>query len=242
MPTNDAPVSGQSSQNSGAPDGDPPFGLVGDRRPHISSSRDEDRWEEAPVDPSAVTRQTGGGKTHAMQPFTTGWMQTYVGKRFYPGDPGSTSIDPRDIAHALSLLCRYGGHVDRFYSVAEHCVLMSQAVPPSDALAALLHDATEAYVVDVPRPLKQFLGGYKKIEDGVWIAVANRFGLYYELPESVLDADDRILIDEKTELMPRAERWTLEDEVSPLGISITGWSPAEAEDQYTGRLLDLWRG
>lgn len=56
------------------------------------------------------------------------WMQTYTGRRFYPLDPRSDEIDPADIAHALSLLCRYGGHVDRFYSVAEHCVLMSEWV------------------------------------------------------------------------------------------------------------------
>lgn len=93
------------------------------------------------------------------------WMQTYTGRRFYPLDPRPDEIDPEDIAHALSLLCRYGGHVDRFYSVAEHCVLMSEpwylgveplpvdveGWPPAvaesrylDRLAELLEEATDA--------------------------------------------------------------------------------------------------
>src|ERR1051325_11429351 len=110
------------------------------------------------------------------------WMQTFSGRRFYPLSPRSDELDPADIAHALSLLCRYGGHVERFYSVAEHCVLMSEWVDPANALAALLHDATEAYVVDVPRPLKRQLAGYREIEAAVWLAIATRFGLELALP------------------------------------------------------------
>src|SRR3954454_351254 len=111
------------------------------------------------------------------------WMQTYSGRRFYPMNPRPSEIDPVDIAHALSLLCRYGGHVDRFYSVAEHCVLMSQAVAPENALAALLHDATEAYVCDVPRPLKRQLPGYAAIEAMVWLAIVARFDIALQLPD-----------------------------------------------------------
>lgn len=167
------------------------------------------------------------------------WMQTYTGRRFYPLDPRPEEIEPADIAHALSLLCRYGGHVDRFYSVAEHCVLMSQAVPSQDALAALLHDATEAYVVDVPRPLKRQLPGYATIEGQVWYAIAYRFGLDPVLPASVKEADNRILIDERTALMPRAERWGIDDEFQPLHVGIEGWGPATAEQTYLARLAEL---
>lgn len=85
------------------------------------------------------------------------WMMTYSGRAFWPLDPRADEIDPLDIAHALSMLCRYGGHVRRFYSVAEHCVLMSHAVAPEHALWALLHDATEAYMVDLPRPINRIL-------------------------------------------------------------------------------------
>src|ERR1051325_4550411 len=118
------------------------------------------------------------------------WMQTFSGRRFYPLSPRSDELDPADIAHALSLLCRFAGHVERFYSVAEHCVHLSYAVPPEDALAALLHDATEAYVVDVPRPLKRSLPEYQEIEFGVWAVIVERFGLLsVTLPDSVKWAD-----------------------------------------------------
>lgn len=168
------------------------------------------------------------------------WMQTHSGRRFYPLDPRPEEIDSEDIAHALSLLCRYGGHVDRFYSVAEHCVLMSWAVAPDNALAALLHDATEAYVVDVPRPLKQQLPDYQLIEGVVWIAIAKRFGLASpDLPGEVHEADNRILINERSTLFSRAEQWPALDGLMALPVMVTGWSPAEAEENYLSRLEEL---
>lgn len=176
------------------------------------------------------------------------WMQTYSGRRFYPLDPRADELADEDIAHALSLLCRYGGHVERFYSVAEHCVLMSEWVDPAHALAALLHDATEAYVVDVPRPLKRQLPAYRDIEAAVWFAIASRFGLELELPAQVHEADNRILLTERAALLPRAEVWTLESglyvdgaavPLEALPVTVTGWQPAEAERRYLDRLAEL---
>lgn len=173
-------------------------------------------------------------------PYRVGdWMQVFSGRRFYPLDPLPEEVVGTDIAHALSLLCRYGGHVKRFYSVAEHCVLMSGAVTPESALAALLHDATEAYVVDVPRPLKRFLINYRGIEDGVWRAIALRYGVDWELPTDVIEADNRILLTERNALMPRAERWTQDDDYEPLPVAIEGWEPAVAEARYAARLDEL---
>lgn len=167
------------------------------------------------------------------------WMQTFTGARFYPLDPRVDEVDLRDIAHSLSLLCRYGGHVDRFYSVAEHCVLMSQAVSPEHAMSALLHDATEAYVVDVPRPLKAQLPDYRAIEADVWLAIAVRFGVPVRLPVEVHEADNRILLNERNTLMPRAERWYVDDEYAPLNVDIQGWSPEVAERRYLDRFAEL---
>lgn len=164
------------------------------------------------------------------------WMQLYSGKRYHPLDPRVEDIDPVDIAHALSMLCRYGGHITRFYSVAEHCVLMSLAVPQEDALAALLHDATEAYVVDVPRPVKRYIPDYKAIEARVWSAIAQRFGIAEELPDSVHDADNRILRNESSVLMPD-NGWSSDRELLP--VAITGWDPATAESMYAMRLQEL---
>lgn len=169
------------------------------------------------------------------------WMQTYSGRRFYPLDPRPSEIEPEDIAHALSMLCRYAGHVDRFYSVAEHCLLMSGAVAPEHALAALLHDATEAYVVDVPRPLKRYLPEYRGIEDRVWGAIAIRFGLDLEVPAEVKEADTRILLTERDALMRNAGRWSQDDTYEPLAVQIEAWAPGEAEGRYLSRLAELIR-
>lgn len=170
------------------------------------------------------------------------WMQTHSGRRFYPLDPRADEIASADIAHALSLLCRYAGHVDRFYSVAEHCVLLSEWVAPENALAALLHDATEAYVVDVPRPLKRYLAEYRAIEDGVWVAVAARFGISAEMPAEVKEADTRILLTERAALFSRAERWSQDDEYEPLPVKVEGWIPRIAEQRYLTRLALLTVG
>ena len=169
------------------------------------------------------------------------WMQTFSGQRFYPLDPRPEEINADDIAHALSLLCRYGGHVDRFYSVAEHCVLMSEAVAPEHALYALLHDATEAYVCDVPRPLKRQLAGYREIEEMVWLAIAERFGLppTSVLPAEVKEADNRILLTERDALMPNTiYSWSV-DGLEPLPVRVEGWTPQYAETRYRFRLRDF---
>lgn len=169
------------------------------------------------------------------------WMQTWTGRRFYPLDPRPEDMDPRDIAHALSLLCRYGGHVDRFYSVAEHCILMSRAVSPKNALDALLHDATEAYVVDVPRPLKNAISAYRKIEAGVWVAIVERFHISPVLPAEVDEADNRILLTERDALMRNATPpWYQDGHFEPLPVRIEGWLPHEAEERYLAQLFSLW--
>ena len=167
------------------------------------------------------------------------WMQTFTGRQFYPMDPHPNDVDPEDIAHALSLLCRYNGHVERFYSVAEHCVLMSRAVAPEHALWALLHDATEAYIGDMIRPLKVHMPDYRAAEDGVMRAIAARFGIGYDTPPEVKAADNRILLTERNALMrPSGHRWA-QDNLNPLPVTIQGWSPQQAEIEYTLRLTEL---
>lgn len=173
------------------------------------------------------------------------WMQTHSGRRFYPKDPMAHEVDPEDIAHALSLLCRYGGHVDRFYSVAEHSVLMSYAAPAEHALTALLHDATEAYVCDLPRPLKILLPDYRDMEARVWLAIVDRFEGYgfrvpVLLPDEVKAIDTRILIDEKRALFRHSEQWGVElDGLEPLGVEVQGWGPVVAETRFLDRLEEL---
>jgi hypothetical protein len=171
------------------------------------------------------------------------WMQTFTGRAFYPMAPHADDVDPVDIAHALSLICRYGGHVRSYYSVSEHCVLMSEAVAPEHALWALLHDATEAYVGDMVRPLKHAMPAYREAEDRLMLAICDRFGIGYTCPAEVKAADNRILRDERDALMSVSPLpWLSIEQVAPLGVEIQGWSPTEAEGRYLARLGELWTG
>jgi hypothetical protein len=169
------------------------------------------------------------------------WIQTFTGRAFYPLDPDPRDICVEDIAHALANLCRYGGHTRHFYSVAEHCILLSRYVQASPdlkhgdmsafALWALLHDASEAYLVDLPRPVKGMLSEYRAIEGRVLSAIAVRFAMTAEIPELVKSLDRRILTDERTALMAEPPlRWATDAE--PLGVIVTGLSPARAEREF----------
>jgi hypothetical protein len=171
------------------------------------------------------------------------WMQTFTGRAFWPLDPRPEDIDPADIAHSLSMLCRYGGHVSRFYSVAEHCVLMSRAVSSENALWALLHDATEAYLVDLPRPLKRSMPKYQDVELVLMWSIAARFGIPADEPGEVREADNRILHDERAELMRESPwPWTAIEDVEPLGVPILGWRPGLGEQLWLERLAELTEG
>ncbi len=166
------------------------------------------------------------------------WMQTFTGRRFYPLDPRPEDINILDIAHALSMQCRYNGHVRKLYSVAEHCVLVSRLVAPEHALWALLHDATEAYVGDMIRPLKLHMPEFQAVENKVMLTIAQKFGIAGDMPNEVHEADSRILLDERAALMgPPAGEWGIEGE--PFGVEILAWSPAIAELEYLARFAEL---
>lgn len=166
------------------------------------------------------------------------WMQTASGIAFYPLDPREEEIVIDDIAHALSNQCRYAGHCKYFYSVAEHSVWVSHHVAPENALWGLLHDAAEAYLVDVPKPIKPFLGGYDEYEDKLLQTIAKHFQLPTEMPADVKRVDAAILADEKKQLMaPESASWHLPE--PPLNISLRCWSPEEAKRQFLWRYCEL---
>jgi uncharacterized protein len=175
------------------------------------------------------------------------WMQTFTGKAFWPLDPRQDEICIEDIAHSLSCQCRYTGHTLRFYSVAQHSVLVSRLVPREDALWGLLHDASEAYLVDLPRPLKMMsrLGDeYRLIETRLMKEVAARFGLSTEQPASVEQADEALLATEARDLMsPPPRPWR--ELVDPLPDKIKPWSSGRAEQVFlfeAGLLMSVRSG
>lgn len=166
------------------------------------------------------------------------WIQTYSGKQFWPFDPRAEDVSLYDIAHALSMQCRYGGHVAYFYSVAEHCVILSHAVPEHLAMQALMHDAAEAYLVDVPRPIKRSLEKYYEIERGIEQVVMPHFNLPWPIDPLVMEYDTRILTDERAQLMKGgAHAWETDRE--PLGITVHNWEPLRAEMEFMARFAEL---
>jgi len=169
------------------------------------------------------------------------WIQTYTGKQFWPLTPRVEDVDVRDIAHSLSLQCRFNGHCRMFYSVAEHSVRVSRAVSPSMAPWGLLHDAAEAYLTDLPRPVKATLTGFQDLEESVLEVIARAFGLPWPMPEAVRAADDALLATEARDLMaPPPCSWQLPAE--PLAERIVPVSAERAEELFLGRHRELWAG
>lgn len=137
------------------------------------------------------------------------WIQTYTGRQFWPLDPDPEHVDILDIAHALSNVCRFTGHVSRFYSVAEHSVRVCRRVrelggDTQTQLWALLHDASEAYLSDIARPVKrqpEFVP-YRAAEARLQYAICVRFGLPAAEPALVRQADNEMLWTEAHALLP----------------------------------------
>lgn len=161
------------------------------------------------------------------------FLQTFTGRKFWPCDPKPEEVFIEDIAHSLSMQCRYAGHCLRFYSVAEHSVLIARHLAAKTAaevaLWGLLHDASEAYLIDVPRPVKPYLTGYKVAEARVMAAVTLRFELGLDMPDEVHDADERIIADELANLVPMD--WHARHD-NPLGVHLRYWSPEQARWEF----------
>lgn len=141
------------------------------------------------------------------------YIETWSGLDLYLPDPDLESICIEDIAHALSKICRFAGHVDRFYSVAEHSINVSLIVPRELRLQALLHDATEAYICDIPTPFKRMIPEYKVLEDNLWEAISRKYGVDFELHKEVKWADRTLLLTERDALKANTKRnWSPEYE------------------------------
>jgi hypothetical protein len=141
------------------------------------------------------------------------WIQTVSGRKFPLLEIDPEAINIEDIAHALSMLCRFNAQCLKFYSVAEHSVHVSYEIAPHLALLGLMHDAAEAYLGDVPSPLKGELRDFKIIEQRLILAIGEKFG--FDHPEkgsqeyAVLKAaDTQLLVDEQAAIMAaQPEPW-----------------------------------
>lgn len=154
-------------------------------------------------------------------------------------NPDPVVIDLPTIATVLGRICRFGGHSPRFYSVAEHCVQMTrlatkQGIKNPALRSILLHDAAEAYIGDVTKPLKNLLTEYHAIETNVEEAIAEHFGCDFAEHRAVIKTYDRAMLSiEKQQLWPDdAERWEGFSNVDSDGIKLQYWSPEQAARMF----------
>lgn len=169
-----------------------------------------------------------------------GWIYTNSGRQFYPLDPRPGDIDINDIAHSLANQCRFSGHCRKHYSVAQHSVLVSMLCDPQDALWGLLHDASEAYLIDVPSPLKklpEFLF-YREAEARLMAMVCDVFGLNRDEPPSVKIADRRMCVTEARDLMKTK---TCQVDAEPYDTCVVAWSHQVARSAFLNRFNLLTR-
>lgn len=173
------------------------------------------------------------------------WMETFTGLKFWPLDPKSEEVCIEDIAHALSMICRFGGHCKSFYSVAQHSCLVAEVLTKcpifckEDVILGLMHDAAEAYTGDIIRPVKISNPAIASAEDKVWEAIANKFGLPIKLTPIVKWADRVMLRNEHAQLMNGRNEWPSCDFVSGPEIYIRCWTSELAERKFIEK-FDRW--
>jgi hypothetical protein len=159
------------------------------------------------------------------------WMETLSGIRFYPLEAEVDKFSIKDIAHALSNICRWGGHTSYHFSVAQHAYIMSHLVSPENAMEALMHDATEAYLGDIPTPIKRLFPEYLDIEDKLAKKLAVKYKYTYPYPTQVYKYDT---------VMKRVEHDVLLlGKESPSRIKIERLSQEEAERLFLTRYNEL---
>jgi hypothetical protein len=177
------------------------------------------------------------------QPTERPYFRTFTGRHVHTLDPHPGEVNIFDIARSLSQQCRFLGHTQMFYSVAQHSVLVSDLVLPHAALWGLLHDAAEAYLGDLPKPIKEtapFLG-YREAEARVLHAICLRYDLPTEMPAVVKWGDRQMLATEFRYVTGVEDDDWIKAEVgfAPLDRPIYPWEPRAAETQFLDRFVEL---
>ena len=157
-----------------------------------------------------------------MAEYEENFIETFSGNKFHYLEPSFDEIHIEDIAHALSLKCRFSGHCREFYSVAEPSIRVAQLVPLELRLEALLHDAAEAYMPDVPRPIKNKFA-LRKFEDVILRVIFDKYAIRTRNSSIVKWADDVLIATEARDLMPNMNGWAnlaepLESTICPQDI------------------------
>lgn len=164
----------------------------------------------------------------------------HSGRLFDLVRPQDHAFDIEDIAHALSNQCRFAGQCRQFYSVAEHSILVSQMLS-SYQFEGLMHDASEAYIGDVTRPLKHLMPDYREIEEDIERAIAAAFDLHPNSTSLVKKADMSVMLAEYMQLFPGAPL-NLKIPVEPAPIEVLGYGPMKAKRLFLNRFRALHPG
>lgn len=168
------------------------------------------------------------------------WLLTHSGLHFDLIDPQPDMIDVVDIIKGLSRESRFSGQTKIFYSVAQHCTLASEIVPEEFAFEALMHDASEAYIKDIPRPLKQILPDYRLVEARIEAVIRDRFGLPAAQSYPVTQADRIMLATERRDLMPKDDtEWSCLNNVQPMDKRIRAVNSNHAESMFMQRFFEV---
>tara|TARA_R110002153_G_scaffold58217_2_gene159660 strand:+ start:2249 stop:2779 length:531 start_codon:yes stop_codon:yes gene_type:complete len=172
------------------------------------------------------------------------FTHTFSGKHLTFLDPKEDQIVLEDIANSLSKNCRYCGAVNKFYSVAEHSVLIAEKVlalggDKQEALGALMHDASEAYLSDIPRPIKPHLVGYQEMEDRLSKVIFSKFKLE-PITERVLHLDYNIVADEAKVLFNNVPEWVSHYE--EIGVEVLGLGYEESSALFLETYYKLTEG
>ncbi len=171
------------------------------------------------------------------------WISLLSGGQFNYNKPEQSDVTIDDIASALSNVCRFSGHLPRFYSVAQHLVNTSRIVPEEYAFTALMHDTAEAFTNDLPTPLKWAFPVFKELEANIESAMSDKFGFEFPYPAVIKEADTNMLILEKIyvkgddSVWPAYENIVVDHLVDK--VDLDSWQPRRAKREFLERFEEL---
>lgn len=169
------------------------------------------------------------------------WIQTYTGKQFFYRNINPDSIDIIDIARSLSMIPRFLGHMDRAYSVAQHSLYVSKMVSHEAAFWGLMHDAAEAYLNDLPAPLKWMLSEYVKLEKVVEAAIISKFNIDVtdKIRKEAKKADIQMVVTENDQFRSHKIPWGYYEDIKPSKATMALYTQGEAEQLFLNRYYEL---
>jgi 5'-deoxynucleotidase YfbR-like HD superfamily hydrolase len=172
------------------------------------------------------------------------WIETFNGNTFDYENLSMNIIEIEDIAHALSQVCRFNGHCRSFYSVAEHSVHVANVIDERLALAGLLHDGTEAYMPDIPTPLKAYWSKYfwlEQFEEEILKTVFKSFVIPYNEEDwkIIKKYDKAVLREERNILFKHKDLWEFPEDIPEVNIEIGPLDSEEAEQLFLEKYYEL---